>query len=591
MWTISKKNVFGSMAFFGICLFAACSSNNSEPPCVDYLAVQKSGSSQWTLLSTTGEEILSDRLNGEEVTPSVGGIFSMKDSMGMVHFYTATEEMRPVGGDYLEAGAFTGNLAPVVCKGGWIQYIDKEGNVAFDLKMVDSLGVMEAYNFHYGLARFRSAKGLYGFIDERGQVVIPAKYREAGDFCEGVAVVKGIVENGKLRNGSKYDWAVIDTDGDEVFSCSDAEIRLGDRMYYRDGLLQVSIETTEELTVNGAGTGKSSKMRTNTVLNTAGKELTEYRISEMQVRLLYDGFMVVGGQPMKPNAKRLFDESLDDIEYNGAFGLAKKGGMLFLFKADGKGYEIADLKWGSLFGSDVVGYDKVFFSDGKLRDLEGKPLNDAEYSEIISEYPQKVTCNYVDPEIVSSAVSLKQNGVAGLSFSSTPEDIIHFLNAEDKTDRLAGKQIVTWYNELAKGVRIQYDVAYQEVVVMNGNDGQYVYSNLTPRYFDIAIDFEEIGSDLQATVYESLVKQAKAWSQPFAEDDRWFTARTKDGKLAVSISSLAGGIRLRYGYKVYVDIGDDSPHLNSVAEFEYDMPVDENGNPDLEGWEPMEEFD
>ncbi|MBR1593455.1 MAG: hypothetical protein IJ659_01605 [Alloprevotella sp.] len=113
---------------------------------------------------------------------------------------------------------------------------------------------------------------------------------------------------------------------------------------------------------------------------------------------------------------------------------------------------------------------------------------------------------------------------------------------------------------------------------------------MTPRYIDVAIDFEEIGGELQEKVFEELVKQARTWSQPVMDEDRWFTARGNDGKMAISINSLAGGIRLRLGYKVFVDLGDDSIHLNSVSEVEYDMPVDEDGNPDLEGWEPVEEF-
>ena len=583
--------ICAGLALLAGCILSSCDgSGEREAPSVDYLAAQKVGSDRWTLVNADGKEILADKLDGKQVSPSVGGIFSMVDSMGTVHFYTATEDMRPVGGNYREAGAFTGNLAPVVCEGGWIQYIDKGGNVAFDLKMADSLGVTEAYNFHYGLARFRASNGLYGFIDEKGKVVVPAKYREAGDFCEGVAVVRGIVENGQLRNGSKYDWAVIDRDGDERFSRSDSEMRLGDRLYYRDGLLPVSIEAEAELSVNGHGTGSSHKIKHYTVVTQSGKELSEYRVPEMSVRQVYKDFMLVGGEPMRPGLKRLFEESLDKVTYNGAFGTAKRNGNTFLFDVSGKGKELPDVGVGRLFGYDVVGFDRMFFSSNMLRNLDGKPINASEYSEVTASYPEKVSCNYVDPEIVLAAVALKQRAAGDFTMDMKPQQVIQSIHAEDDVKNIVGKQIIVWNKQLAKGVYLQTQIAYQEGVVLSGEGGAYQFADLTPRYIDVAIDFEEIGGELQEKVFEELVKQARTWSQPVMDEDRWFTARGNDGKMAISINSLAGGIRLRLGYKVYVNLGNDSIHLNSVSEFEYDMPVDEDGNPDLEGWEPVEEF-
>lgn len=582
--------IYLAFASFAGCILLSCSSSKREAPCVDYLAAQKVGSDRWTLVNADGKEILTDKIEGQHVSPSVGGIFSVTDTEGKVHFYTATEDMRPIGGNYREAGAFTGNLAPVVCEGGWIQYVDKSGNVAFDLKMADSLGVSEAYNFHYGRARFRAANGLYGFIDEKGKVVIPAKYREAGDFCEGVAVVRGIVEDGKLRNGSKYEWAVIDLDGDERFSRSDSDVRLEDRLYYRDGLLPVSIEAEAELSVNGRGTGSSHKLKHYTVVDQNGKELSEYRVPEMSVRQVYKDFMLVSGEPMRPGLKRLFEESLDKVSYNGAFGTAKKNGNTFLFDASGKGKELPEVGAGRLFGYDVVGYDRFFYSSKMLRNFDGAPLNSSEYSEVMATYSEKVSCNYVDPEIVLASVALKQRAAGDFTLDMKPQQVVEFIHAENDLENLAGKQIIAWNKILAKGVHMQTAVAYRESAVLWQEGGQYQFADLTPRYIDVAIDFEEIGGELQEKVFEGLVKQARAWSQPVMDEDRWFTARGNDGKLAISISSLAGGIRLRLGYKVFVDLGDDSAHLNDVTEFEYDMPIDEDGNPALEGWKPVEDM-
>ena len=96
--------ICAGLALLAGCILSSCDgSGEREAPCVDYLAAQKVGSDRWTLVNADGKEILADKLDGKQVSPSVGGIFSMVDSMGTVHFYTATEDMRPVGGNYREA--------------------------------------------------------------------------------------------------------------------------------------------------------------------------------------------------------------------------------------------------------------------------------------------------------------------------------------------------------------------------------------------------------------------------------------------------------------------------------------------------------
>lgn len=75
---------------------------------------------------------------------------------------------------------------------------------------------------------------LLGYIDEKGEDVVPAVYEEATDFCGGLACV---TENGKQR--------VIDTDGKEVFSLAEGHrIKAIDP----DGYLLECIEAGEKQT-------------------------------------------------------------------------------------------------------------------------------------------------------------------------------------------------------------------------------------------------------------------------------------------------------------------------------------------------------
>jgi WG containing repeat len=68
-------------------------------------------------------------------------------------------------------------------------------------------------SFHEGLARY-SDRG-WGFIDRSGRIVIPAKFYEAGDFSEGLAVIRSseksgfgyINQKGRLVIPCSFEWA------------------------------------------------------------------------------------------------------------------------------------------------------------------------------------------------------------------------------------------------------------------------------------------------------------------------------------------------------------------------------------------------
>lgn len=65
--------------------------------------------------------------------------------------------------------------------------------------------------FHEGLARVQNNKGLWGFINKKGEEVIPCQFKDAKDFSEGLAPVCN--EEGK--------WEYIDKRGKLVISCQD----------------------------------------------------------------------------------------------------------------------------------------------------------------------------------------------------------------------------------------------------------------------------------------------------------------------------------------------------------------------------------
>ncbi len=95
------------------------------------------------------------------------------------------------------------SLAPVKDGTAW-GYVDKKGNMAIPAQY------RQAGPFSEGLASVQVASGEWGVIDEKGRMVIAPQAGERGDFSEGLARVN---PGGVMRGGH---WGFMNTSGDIV---------------------------------------------------------------------------------------------------------------------------------------------------------------------------------------------------------------------------------------------------------------------------------------------------------------------------------------------------------------------------------------
>ena len=112
----------------------------------------------------------------------------VKNSDGLWEIFTAEEKPQKVGGEYLQAGLFFEEVAPVVEKGKPIQLIDRDGNVMVTLDKIGGQVVTDCSNFMGGLAKVK-INGLWGAINTRGELVIEAKYSTITLSDDGKAIV------------------------------------------------------------------------------------------------------------------------------------------------------------------------------------------------------------------------------------------------------------------------------------------------------------------------------------------------------------------------------------------------------------------
>ena len=80
--------------------------------------------------------------------------------------------------------------------------------------------------FYEGLAYYKDANKMYGFIDKTGKMVIPCQWRSVGNFSEGLALARGV--NGK--------WGFIDKTGKVVIPCQWERASS-----FREGLAQMQV--------------------------------------------------------------------------------------------------------------------------------------------------------------------------------------------------------------------------------------------------------------------------------------------------------------------------------------------------------------
>lgn len=104
--------------------------------------------------------------------------------------------------EYDDAGVFSEGLAPVVSRGMW-GFINIKNEVIIDFKFTGNMSPFVEGVAVYRKRNFRTSKGHYvgdkcGYINRKGEVIIPLIYRDARNFEGGVGMV----------NDGKYEYIV-----------------------------------------------------------------------------------------------------------------------------------------------------------------------------------------------------------------------------------------------------------------------------------------------------------------------------------------------------------------------------------------------
>lgn len=187
---------------------SSCSNEDGQ---IDYIPFQTSDGGKWGLISTEGDILFESEFKNLP-SVSIDGYFTVKNKNELYEIYSSTKKPEQIGTQYKSVALFSEGLAPVVEPNKWITYINKKGEIEFELKEINGKPVEEAGRFHKGLALvFYDDK--YVYINKKGQLALDKSFTYATPFTEnGLAFVVD------CKNTEK--WSIINTSGEVLYNCS-----------------------------------------------------------------------------------------------------------------------------------------------------------------------------------------------------------------------------------------------------------------------------------------------------------------------------------------------------------------------------------
>ena len=281
--------------------------------------------------------------------------------------------------------SFHDGLAAVGNNDGKYGFIDKKGELVIPMSFdVDELGVTS--EFHEGYAVVCKNEK-YGYIDKSGKEVIPCNYDAACNFSEGLAIVTKEGKDG-----------FIDAKGKEVIPCEYSYAN-----HFSEGIAVVQkgdkyqfIDKTGKVVLDNSYCGIPSKFQEG--FSVVGKEGEK---NEYYTQYVY-GIIDKNGKEIIPciyNTCNLFSEGLAVVKKDGIYGFVdKKGNSTFdiqneevkkIIQAKIKEREETRKEEERRFAAEDDGANEGRFAAEDTS--SGSPNNDVDYSRILNECQAEIT--------------------------------------------------------------------------------------------------------------------------------------------------------------------------------------------------------
>lgn len=529
---------------------------------IEYFAFCDSESGLWGLANAKGKILVSDKY---ESIPSsvVGDRFTVEDDNGNVLLYTAEKSPRLIG-SYAAIGAFTDDIAPAVQKGGWITYINRDGETVLDLKEIDGKSVDEACNFYEGLAAVM-VEGKYGYINKRGDLVIQPEYDNVSAFSEGLALVRRDLSEGK------YLWSVINKNGERLFDMPKDMAPASHIAYkggYKDGYVVLNGIVDDEKIVY--------------VVNKKG-EYKKYKNAEFNQES-YNGRFIFHNTKSEKDVMTYGDDNLykfENLESNGKIMVEhNESGRNYLVDKNGekdrlpiKG-SIELLPNNLKYSDEIVAISPDTDENSsehyyRFKDLDGNSVSIGKKIIFFSAlYSEHVVCNYCQPEKIVNYTRLTNKGLMGIDMEKSPIDVAEAIGfiSKDAEDYISYDESNNIFKKIignVAGAFFTVAAKYNYPILEEGNKS-VTFLNQKPLQIEVELSFinEERCERNMRIIFDMLKRRA----QQFGKLDGYsyydgevnsVTYMTKDGKYYFNITNdiESKSVNILFGYLPYVPHG------------------------------------
>ena len=408
-------------ALIAVMVCASCSKPQEGK--IEYIPFQETKDGNWGMISMDGKVLFKDEF---KTKPTVvrDGRFFVRTKEGIWEMYDAKEKPEKIGADYAHISGFSNGKALVAEKGKPVSIIDTQGKTIKLLDKIEGKEIDGVRSFVAGYAVFMTTDSLWGVIDDNGKCVVKPEYYSLNDYGDG----KFIGVNAKYRKDviqgkkDKVMISVLDTSGKEVFNFS-ANKYENTGFAYVDGKLAVSV--------------KKDGKEICGIIDDAGNFVVKPTTKLKSIGTIHgDEFTYNNGEGwglMNVKGETLVRAKYEYLYYD-------EDNILIAMKKDGDTYEYKYIdKEDNQIGSDtyvtatpfssfdgqhtlVKPNDKIYsIIDKNCKQLEGLP-DIIDVGNYVGE--NYIKSDYIDIKKMVDGFGISQNGIAGLTFSSSPKEAV-----------------------------------------------------------------------------------------------------------------------------------------------------------------------
>lgn len=211
----------------------ACNDSDDYTYRAKYLPVQLIGSDKWSIMNLETGEIIARDAYATAPGAVVSDMYYVMNDKGTYDFYNVADPKKPVNSEsYGSVTSFADNgLAVVSRRGKALEIINTRCEVVNTLPA----NISQCSMFSGDRAAYQTDDGLWGYIDERGDTVISARFISVNAFLHSDYAV---TVDADQAGDSTMQFTVIDKHGNEMFKAQTHDYGII-QPFYVSGVLPV----------------------------------------------------------------------------------------------------------------------------------------------------------------------------------------------------------------------------------------------------------------------------------------------------------------------------------------------------------------